>query len=73
MYTITIMKRNYKIILTLVLLSVTYTDSRWNDGDPDKDKLLLELLTFVIEKVIIIPQLLMIISLRESIKIILRH
>ena len=47
------MKRNYKILLTLVLLSVTlfaFKMKSSNEGDPDKDKLLLELLTFVIEK-----------------------
>ena len=47
------MKRNYKILLALVLLSVTlfaFKMKSSNEGDPDKDKLLLELLTFVIEK-----------------------
>ena len=47
------MKRNYKILLALVLLSVTlfaFKMKSSNEVDPDKDKLLLELLTFVIEK-----------------------
>jgi len=47
------MKRNYKILLALVLLSVSlfaFNMKSSNEGDPDKDKLLLELLTFVIEK-----------------------
>jgi carboxyl-terminal processing protease len=44
------MKRNYKILLALVLLSVTlFAFKSSNEADPDKDKLLLEL-TFVIEK-----------------------
>ncbi|MGO4822397.1 MULTISPECIES: carboxy terminal-processing peptidase [unclassified Flavobacterium] len=47
------MKRNYKILLTILLLSVTlfaFKIKSGNEPDPDKDKLLLELLTFVIEK-----------------------
>ena len=47
------MKRHYKILLALVLLSVTlfaFKMKSSNEADPDKDKLLLELLTFVIEK-----------------------
>ena len=45
------MKRNYKIILVVIALSV----SLWSfiptkKNDPEKDKLLIELLTFVIEK-----------------------
>jgi len=45
------MKRNYKIILIVIALSV----SLWSfiptkKSDPEKDKLLIELLTFVIEK-----------------------
>ncbi len=47
------MKRNYKILLAIVFLSVTlfaFKIKSSNDSDPDKDKLLLELLTFVIEK-----------------------
>jgi carboxyl-terminal processing protease len=47
------MKRNYKILLALVLLSVTlfaFKMKSSNEADPDKDKLLLELLTFVIER-----------------------
>jgi carboxyl-terminal processing protease len=46
------MKRNYKILLALVLLSVTlfaFKMKSSNEADPDKE-LLLELLTFVIEK-----------------------
>ena len=49
------MKRNYKILLAVVCLSVTLfafkmNSGNENDADPDKDKLLLELLTFVLEK-----------------------
>lgn len=47
------MKRNYKILLVVVCLSVTLFAFKINASkqiDPDKDKLLLELLTFVIEK-----------------------
>ena len=45
------MKRNYKILLVIVALSVAF----WsfiprNTSDPEKDKLLLELLTFVVER-----------------------
>lgn len=45
------MKRNYKILLVIVALSVAF----WSfipkhKGDPEKDKLLLELLTFVVER-----------------------
>ncbi|MFV8376429.1 carboxy terminal-processing peptidase [Flavobacterium sp. LB1P62] len=47
------MKRNYKILLVVVCLSATLFAFKINatkEGDPDKDKLLLELLTFVIQK-----------------------
>jgi carboxyl-terminal processing protease len=47
------MKRNYKILLVVVCLSATLFAFKMNatkENDPDKDKLLLELLTFVIEK-----------------------
>ena len=47
------MKRNYKILLVVACLSVTLFAFKINatkDTDPDKDKLLLELLTFVIQK-----------------------
>lgn len=47
------MKRHYKIILVVVFLSVTLFAFKMNASkasDPEKDKLLLELLTFVIEK-----------------------
>ncbi|NDP26180.1 MAG: tail-specific protease [Flavobacterium sp.] len=47
------MKRNYKIILAVVLLSVSLFAFKINStktADPEKDKMLLELLTFVIEK-----------------------
>lgn len=49
------MKRNYKILLAVVCLSVTLfafkmNSGNENDADPDKDKLLMELLTFVLEK-----------------------
>jgi carboxyl-terminal processing protease len=50
---INFMKRNYKILLAVVVLSVTLFAFKINSGvdsNPDKDKLLLELLTFVIEK-----------------------
>jgi len=50
---INFMKRNYKILLTVVLLSVTlfaFTITPSKSVDPEKDKMLLELLTFVIEK-----------------------
>jgi carboxyl-terminal processing protease len=49
------MKRNYKILLAVLCLSVTLfafkmNSGNENDADPDKDKLLMELLTFVLEK-----------------------
>ncbi len=47
------MKRHYKILLTIVVLSATlfaFNIKSKNESDPEKDKLLLELLTFVIEK-----------------------
>ena len=47
------MKRNYKIILVVVFISVTLFAFKMNASkanDPEKDKLLLELLTFVIQK-----------------------
>ena len=49
------MKRNYKILLVIACLSVTLLAFKINtssvdETNPDKDKLLLELLTFVIEK-----------------------
>ncbi|MFV5691110.1 carboxy terminal-processing peptidase [Flavobacterium sp. LT1R49] len=47
------MKRNYKILLVVVCLSATLFAFKINapkEADPDKDKLLLELLTFVIQK-----------------------
>ncbi len=50
---INFMKRNYKILLAVVLLSVTLFAFNINSSksvDPEKDKMLLELLTFVIEK-----------------------
>ena len=50
---INFMKRNYKILLTVVILSVTLFAFNINSSksvDPEKDKMLLELLTFVIEK-----------------------
>ncbi|WP_188051367.1 carboxy terminal-processing peptidase [Flavobacterium sp. GP15] len=50
---INFMKRNYKIILVVVCITVTLFAFKMNgskDNDPEKDKLLLELLTFVIEK-----------------------
>ena len=51
---INFMKRNYKILLAVVLLSVTLFAFNINSSksvvDSEKDKMLLELLTFVIEK-----------------------
>ncbi|UFH35964.1 carboxy terminal-processing peptidase [Flavobacterium acetivorans] len=50
---INFMKRNYKILLAIVVVSVTLFAFKIKSGteaDPGKDKLLLELLTFVIEK-----------------------
>jgi carboxyl-terminal processing protease len=46
------MKRNYKILLVIVTLSVALWSfiPKGKTSDPEKDKLLLELLTFVIEK-----------------------
>ena len=43
------MKRNYKILLVLLALSLSFCAFTNNNND-DKDKLLLELLTFVIER-----------------------
>lgn len=50
---INFMKRNYKIILAVVLLSVSLFAFKINSSksaDPEKDKMLMELLAFVIEK-----------------------
>jgi len=50
---ISFMKRNYKILIAVVCLSATlfaFTINTKKAIDPDRDKLLLELLTFVIEK-----------------------
>ncbi|CAM2868459.1 carboxyl-terminal processing protease [Flavobacterium succinicans] len=52
---ITYMKKNFKIILAVLFLSgalfaFKINGSRMNADDPEKDRLLLELLTFVIEK-----------------------
>ena len=50
---ITFMKRNYKILLVVTFLSLSllaFKSNYANSTDPDKDKLLLELLTFVLEK-----------------------
>ncbi len=49
------MKRNYKILIAVLFLSVSLFAFKMNlsksgDPDPEKDKLILELLTFVIEK-----------------------
>lgn len=47
------MKRNYKIIIVLVALSATlfaFKNFKTENNDPGKDKMLLELLTFVINK-----------------------
>jgi carboxyl-terminal processing protease len=50
---ISFMKRNYKILIAVVCLSATLFAFNINSkktADPERDKLLLELLTFVIEK-----------------------
>jgi carboxyl-terminal processing protease len=50
---ISFMKRNYKILIAVVCLSVTlfaFNINSKKSTDPERDKLLLELLTFVIEK-----------------------
>lgn len=50
---ISFMKRNYKILIAVVCLSATlfaFNINSKKEVDPDRDKLLLELLTFVIEK-----------------------
>ena len=50
---ISFMKRNYKILIAVALMSVTLFAFKINScksEDPAKDKMLLELLTFVIEK-----------------------
>ncbi|WP_077373646.1 carboxy terminal-processing peptidase [Flavobacterium sp. A45] len=47
------MKKKYRILIAIICLSVTlfaFTTNSEKSIDPDKDKLLLELLTFVIEK-----------------------
>ena len=47
------MKKKYRILVAIICLSVTlfaFTTNSEKSIDPDKDKLLLELLTFVIEK-----------------------
>jgi carboxyl-terminal processing protease len=46
------MKRNYKILLAIVLSATLFAFKLKSEVDPnpDKDKLLLELLTFVLEK-----------------------
>lgn len=48
----TFMKRNYKILLLVVALSVAFWSfiPKTNNNDPEKDKVLLELLAFVIER-----------------------
>ena len=50
---ISFMKKNYKILIAVVCLSATlfaFTINTKKTVDPERDKLLLELLTFVIEK-----------------------
>lgn len=47
------MKRNYKVVLMVLALSIglcSFMLKSNSKGDPEKDKLLLELLTYVIEK-----------------------
>ena len=48
----TFMKKNYKIILLIVVISATLWSfvPKTQKGDPEKDKLLLDLISFVIEK-----------------------
>jgi len=50
---ITFMKRNYKILLIVTFISLAlfaFKSNYVSTTDPDKDKLLIELLTFVLEK-----------------------
>ena len=50
---INFMKRNYKILIAVVLLSATlfaFKMNSYKSEDPEKDKMLMELLAFVIEK-----------------------
>ncbi|HWS60264.1 MAG TPA: carboxy terminal-processing peptidase [Flavobacterium sp.] len=50
---INFMKRNYKILIAVVLLSATlfaFKINSYKSEDPEKDKMLMELLAFVIEK-----------------------
>jgi len=47
------MKRNYKLVLVVIAISLglfAFTTTLKPKGDPEKDKMLLELLTFVIER-----------------------
>ena len=47
------MKRNYKLVLVVIAISMglfAFTTALKPKGDPEKDKMLLELLTFVIER-----------------------
>ena len=46
------MKRNYKVLLIIGALSVALWSfiPKQKESDPEKDKLLIELLTFVIER-----------------------
>jgi len=47
------MKRNYKVLLVVIAISLglfAFTSTLKPKGDPEKDKMLLELLTFVIER-----------------------
>ena len=47
----TFMKKNYKIIVLIVAISATlWSFVPKNQGDPEKDKMLLDLISFVIEK-----------------------
>ena len=63
------MKRNYKILVAVLALSLAlWSFMPKQKGDPEKDKLLLELLTFVIEKVITVQQRLTIHFQKEFIK-----
>jgi carboxyl-terminal processing protease len=66
------MKRNYKVIIIVAAISVALWSfiPREKATDPEKDKMLLELLTFVIEKGIITLHLLMILFQKVFTKII---
>lgn len=48
-----LMKRNYRILVLLLLMAVascSFTTKNFKDNDPSKDKLLIDLITYVLEK-----------------------